>query len=293
MYKQAAGDSPWWIFMPGHRFLGKTPDTDKLPDLLGNSDANNVLWSTIGSTLTLGTLAATATAIANKVVEKAWDRKRAEIHRNKVNSLYSYNTPNTAPDVEAVKEIRELGITEPRKIEQKAPKLLENNAPVEKTASVAAALIPPLVSIPAAFAIGNMTKDVLEEDRGEELDKEIAELRNKLDKLYARHLELQGVSKTANDDGADRPGPGGKLLAALMLTPLAISAITGYATYLYTKKKDENRQKLKMLQEHVLPQNLTNTPSEVQLVLGENNTIPSDRGNQGYIEDLNAKVSQL
>ena len=291
MHKIAA-DSPWYIFVPGHRpLLGKDPDIKQLPKLTGNEDADATLWSTLGMTLTLGTVAAAATAIANKVAEKAWDRKRQEIHKNKVNALYSYNAPNSAPEVEAVKEVREIGLNEPKKLENKLPKLLENKEPaVEKAAAggMAAALIPPLVAIPTAFAIGNATKKIMEEDREQELDKEIAELRNKLDRLYARHLELQGVSKQASG-----PNFTGRVITLGLLLPAAVAGLTGYATYLYTKKKDENRQKLKMLEEVVMPQNLTNTPSELQVVLGSEKTLPTKREEQTYIEDLKEKAAQL
>lgn len=292
MHKNAA-DSPWYIFVPGHRpLLGKDPDIKRLPKLTGHADADATIWSTLGMTLTLGTVAAAATVLANKVAEKAWDRKRQEIHKNKVNALYSYNAPNSAPEVAAVDEVREIGLNEPKKLENKASKLLENKeALVEKSAAggFAAALIPPLVAVPAAFAIGNATSKIMEEDREQTLDKEIAELRNKLDRLYARHLELQGVNKQASG----RPNPLGQALTIGALVPLAISGLTGYAAYLYTKKKDENRQKLKMLEEVVMPQNLTNTPAELQLVLGENQALPTRREEQTYIDDLKEKAARL
>lgn len=293
MHKEAGGDSPWSIFVPLHRTVfGLNPNVDKLPKVLGSREANSILWSTLGQTLSLGAIAATATVLANKVAESAWDKKRKAIHENKVNALYSYNAPNTAPDVQAVKEVREIGLKEPKQLENKETKLLENKEPMEKAAgTLAEALVPPLIAVPAAFAIGSLAKEVIEEDRGEKLDKEIAELRNKLDRLYARSLELRGVEKTAAGD--EKPNVLGRMATAAVLGPLALATITGYATYLYTKKKDENRQKLKMLEETVLPQNLTNTPAEMQLVLNDKDKLPTTRSEQNYIEDLQDKAAKL
>ena len=313
--------SPWGIFVPFNRFLHLNPDTAKLPNLTSNAEANQMIWSTLGATLSITGVLGLATYLANAYTVHKWDKKKAAIHRNKVNAIHSYNTPNTANAVKAVNQVRNLGLS------GKTPKLLENKVveaaannealadedPVltkaahgdnmEKAASGnLAALIPPLIAIPSAIALNGLFKDDMAETHGEELDKEIIKQRNKLDALYARLLALHGdnIEKTAGGDrpsavkpGVDKPSLVENGTQLLFGIPIVAGMLAGYATYKYAVEQDEDFNKKKMLEKTVLPQNLTNAPAEVQLVLGKGGKIPHKYTEQSYVQAPNKAIGRV
>lgn len=316
--KEAGSDHPAGIFVPFGRYFGFNPDPAKLPIIFTGENAaekNQTFWTTVGSTVSLTTLLGTISLLATKYAERKWDKKKADIHRNKVNALYSYNTPNTAPDVKAVKEVRELGIS--KEDDEDNKKVVEDAAAateaLPKAASLAATLVPPLIALPAAFAIQSAFSQDLVDSRRDKLDEEIAKQRNKLDKLYARLLKLQSedkdIKKEAADEGSSAPptswwwnpfkwaagkDPGGDKPLGLYLTGLGLfTSAMAYAGYYYTKKNDSNRQKLKVLQEHVLPQNLTNVPASMDVLVGASGKIPTKRAEQTYIKELQNKAKEL
>ena len=299
--KQADSDSPWSIFVPFNRVFGLNPDPRKLPTLFtgeGAPEYNQALWSTIGNTITLTGALAAIKVLANKYAEKQWDKKKADIHRNKVNALYSYNTPNVAPDVKAVEEVRNIGIKKEDEDE-------EDTIP-KAASSLAATMIPPMVAIPTAFALQSLIDQDLVDTRRDKLDDEIAKQRNKLDKLYARLMQLQSkspINKQADGNPAQpatwipnflKADPGGDKFATLYLLGLGLfGGAMSYAGYYYTKKQDANRQKNKILQKYLLPQNLTNVPANMDVMVSRSGKLPKTRAEQNYIEDLSEKAKAL
>jgi len=292
--------SPWNAFIPGAELFGAEIDTSKLPQVFkpGPGDKgeaanyNKILWGTLGSTLTLTGILGAAKVLANRYAESEWDKKKAEIHKNKVNALYSYNTPNTAPDVQAVKDVRDLAVAKKIEDEEEKPEgIILEPLPKAADGEFAAAVVPPLIALPTAFAIQSLFEKDVVENRRDELSEEIAKQRNKLDKLYARMLKLQ--SKSPVNKIASGPSLTDRFSAGYLLTTALLSSAVGYAAYYYTKKQDENRIKQKMLEKQLIPQNLTNVPATMDIEVSKSGKIPQTRSEQNYIEDLGKKVAEL
>jgi len=316
--QKKAADSPLWLLAPGSGILlGKTPDVSGLPRLARNDINNQAAWNTVGATITASGIAAAAALIANKLAESKLERKRKQIHTNKVNALMPLSTPNYAPDISAVAAVRNLGVSTPKKekeeenklskaIEQIKQKLLtytedilpskeEEKHELKKAADglIPTQVLPALATIPAALLTHTLVNKELEEERKEDLDEEIEELRNRLDSLHAELLETyrdeRGVVKAASGGLLWNDENTGALqrVGAVMLASTALAfAIPAVGAYMYTKKSDKARKKLEVLEKKVLAQNLTNIPDSLSVVVGEDEKIPKTRKEQKYIEEL-------
>lgn len=294
---QKQSDSPLWTLLPGHGFLGINPDLKGLPKLFADPSYNRTAWNTLGAVASTSAIVAAASIIANKLATSRWDKKRAEAHRNKVNALFSFSTPNIAPEKKAVTEVRSLGVVEPKLLtnDSNTEDLSEYKDVVKKEADAGmlANILPILATIPAAMGTYALIKDDLKEVRKQDLDKEIEEKRNKLDKLYAKLLkERSDLSKNASDKNGN-PDLKDKVYAGLLLPLLAAPIAFGLMSYGFTSKHDDNRAKMKMLENQVISQNLTNIPDTLEVVTGENGAIPKTRKEQKYIDDLKKAIKEL
>lgn len=293
-------DNPMWIFAPGHRLFGIQPNSNRLPRITGNKDTNETIWNTVGTTVALTGVAALATVIANRMMEKDWDKKKVEAHKNKVNALQSINTPNYASESEEVERVRNIGLEDGAKKLKKSARLLSEAG---KT------VVPLLVGIPAAIGMHKALSADLVDEREGNLDKEIESQRNKLDALYAKLLDMHEPEKIAtpaplkllenrtptaaldvSDAGiAKKAGLPGSTAAVLTAIALGIPLVSGMAAYHFTRHVDENRKKTKILKD-LMAANLTNVPASVDIALGEEGNIPEFKDQQTYIDDFNRRV---
>lgn len=303
--KKQSSDSKWWLLLPGHGVLGKEPDLKDFPQIFKDQTANRTAWNVLGASLSTAAVVAAASVIANNIANRRWDKKRVEAHRNKVNALFSFSTPNVAPAKHAVTEVRSIGVSKPKLLPPPAtaPADVTEKELVEKTASSDAitSVLPILATIPVAAGTYALIKDDLKDVRKEALEREIEEKRNKLDKLYAQLLKERAtlaknasVEKTADFDWWDRASEywdGAKTVALLPL--LAAPIAFGLMSHGFTSKHDNNRAKLKMLEKQIISQNLTNIPDTLEVITGEGESIPKTRKEQKYIDELNKSVEAL
>lgn len=280
--KTAAKDSPLWIAVPGHPLADIHPDTSGLPKVLKDDTANYTLWATLGGATLVGSLVAAATYIANKRAEKKWDEERKEIHENKVNAINPIEAPNYAPSIENVKKLRQIGLKDTLKLEDKSEMPKTAGMVVDTAWST---VLPLAASAAAAAGAYHLTKKELVDDRIEDLDKEILEARNKLDALYAKELELKGVKKSA---GMSKDASWASTLNSWWgASLLAMLATTGYASYEYTKHTLAANRRKKLMQE-LIAKNTTNIPATLQVELP--GKIPTKPEEQTYIQDLQERA---
>ena len=295
LQKSADGrySSPWWIFVPGAGILGKNPDVSKLPNMGLGPEGNAFLWNTIGNSLTVGGITAAATILAHNWTKGHLKHKVERNHETKVNALSPISTPNTAPDVKAVKEVRSIGV---RDVAKKRKKQEEEKEPMQKSAMFVDTVLPLLATIPVSAGVYEWTRSELEKKHKEDLDKEIAEKRNHLDKLYAKMLKLRAkegapIVKSAS---MNKEAGLGNLGLGLLYTSFGLAPIlAAIGAYKYTKTHDDDILKRKILEKQIMSQNLTNIPDTLEVVTGENETIPTSRKEQKYIDELNKTVEEL
>ena len=294
--KNASGhDSPWWIFVPGAGIFGKNPDMGKLPNLGLGGEGNAFVWNTIGNSLTVGGLTAAATILAHNWTKEHVRRKAEKRHENKVNALSPISTPNTASDVSAVDAIRSIGVRDVAKRrknkreEDKENEALQKTESMPKSAMWTDTVLPLLATIPVAGGVYTLVSSDLKDQHKEELDKEIAEKRNHLDKLYAKMLKLR-----ASDKNIEKTAGIGSLGYGLLLTSMGlVPMLAGIGAYKYTKAHDEDIIKRKIIEKQIMDQNLTNIPDTLEVVTGDDESIPTTRKEQKYIDELNKTVEDL
>ena len=291
LYKKADGDSPWWMFVPGAGIFGKKPDVGRLGDLGLGRDGNIFAWNLIGNSITAGGVTAAATILAHKLAKAHVRSKAAKLHEAKVNALAPISAPNMASDIKAVGELRRIGVGNNNKKAGKDPEELV----MQKTESMPKeamwrSVLPLLATIPVSAGVYHWVKSELKDEHEEELNKEIAEQRNHLDKLYAKLLKARSsddqLEKTAN--GPITAGYG-LLMTSVGLMPI----LAGIGAYKYTKAHDEDIIKRKILEKQIMAQNLTNIPDTLEVVTGDDESIPTTRKEQKYIDELNKTVEEL
>jgi hypothetical protein len=282
--KKAGNDSPLWFFLPGHQLFNISPSTKGLPAFSKSHETNKTIWGLLGGMATGATLTAAITYLANKRAEKKWDEERKELHETKINAINPIEAPNFAPEKENVKKLRELGLKDTLKLEDKAD--------IKKTAGIlvpeAWSTIIPLAGTAAAVAgtYHVMKKDMVDE-RVKKLDDEILAMRNKLDALYAKELELKGLKKSSSMPKA--AGIPGAFNAWWGATLLATLATTGFASYEYTKHMLAANRRKKLLKE-LAARNTTNIPSTIQVEVPDK--LPTKGSEQTYIEDLQNQIEK-
>ena len=316
IHKQA-DDKHWsYAFIPGHQFLGLETDMSKYPKVFTNAGANRTLWNTLGAVATTGAITAAIAASANKLAERKWDAAKRDKHRNKVNALFAFSTPNKATDQRAVTAVRNIGIgSTKKKIDEDKVKELENkeqpsiidiaavkellpkaaSLPKKADWEIAGTMLPLLATVPAALGVYNLVRDDVKEVRKEELDKRILEERNKLDALYAELLKRRSnIAKQAKgDDSEGSPGLWEGAGAFLGLGLIGAPLLSSLIAYHYTKKHDDTHQRMKLLKDQIISQNLTNIPDTLEVITGEDESIPETRKEQKYIDQLNKAVEDL
>lgn len=320
---------PWSIFIPGAPLVGEG-DPEGLPELSSDADTNKMAWNTIGNTASISAALIALKLIANRTAKKELEKARKRVHENKVNAMFAYSTPNTAPQADAVEKVRSLGVT------KKASTL-------EKEASPWTTALPIVLSVPAALAISKIVEDKAKDEEQDEADQKLAEARNKLDALHARLLKLR-MKKSASlgmpemDDESEEVGvdseedneeekernkatnqryarqlkneisqleaqstdqkltkkAGASIWDFLGGSAILIAALTaglsGATVYHLTKSKDSERKRKKLLEKQIFAQNLTNTPNQVELLLGKHNPFPTDESRQNYIQEISKAI---
>lgn len=230
---------------------------------------NRAIWNTLfagGAMLAAG---AGLKYLTGKEQDTHFAKKQKEAVEAKLNGI----VPVTEPD-------SDLGDTKKRE------KRREKEITKEASDFVGDAL---LAAVPIAAAggalyagsayVGNKQR----KEREAKLKNEIAQLQNKLDSLYSERLALReqrrAMQKAASDESwYQRLGrwlgkPFGQendeasVLSRVGKVPITTAAVAsllaGYGAYKYFSKRDEDRAKVKMLENRILPSDLVGTPPTI------------------------------
>lgn len=258
------------LMLPFSTAADFTPNT---PMKLSNDpQVNRAVWNALfsgGAMLGLGALIKHMSA--QKQNEK-FDKKQKEAVESKLNGII----PLTEPD---------SSLKDTKKREERRTRELEKNANLLADATLG--LVPIAAAAGGLYAGARAVNDSVKEDREEALKKEIAQLQNKLDKLYNDRIVLNEKRKELrkaaglgdfvdkaggflNDlsdsifgrENPDSPkrGMGRTILSLPFLTAGAVGLLGTYASKRYFDKRDADRAKLKMLERKILPADLIGTP---------------------------------
>ena len=171
------------ILIPFAEFFGMNTEPTGLPQLSSDAETNKIAWNSLGNAASISAVLIGLKLAANHIARKEMNKARNRAHENKVNALYAYSTPNTAPQTSAVKKVRSLGVSK--------------ESSMEKSASVASMAVPAIVGGTAALIATKIVSDKIKDEAKDEVDEKLADARNRLDALYAKLLKLR-LKKSAS-----------------------------------------------------------------------------------------------
>lgn len=258
------------LMLPFSTAADFTPNT---PMKLSNDpQVNRAVWNALfsgGAALGLGAL---IKHISSKRQNEEFDKKQKEAVESKLNGIVPFTEPDSS-------------LKDTKKREERRTREIKKNANLLTDAALG--LVPIAAAAGGLYAGARAVNDSVKEDREASLKKEIAELQNKLDKLYNDRIVLnekrKELRKTAglgdfvdkaggffNDlsdsifgrENPDSPkrGMASTILSLPFLTAGAVGLLGTYASKRYFDKRDADRAKLKMLERKVLPADLIGTP---------------------------------
>ena len=262
------------LMLPFSTAADFTPNTPM--KLSKDPHVNRAVWNALfsgGAMLGLGALIKYMSA--QKQNEK-FDKAQKESVESKLNGI----APVTEPD----RSLRDTAAREKRRTRE-----LEKNASVLDGAvkNAVLGLVPITVAAGGLYAGARAVNDSIKEDREDALKKEIAQLQNKLDKLYNDRLVLNEKRKELRKnaglgDWADtvggylndfsdtlfgrsnpespKRGMANTVMSLPFLTAGAVGLLGTYAAKRYFDKRDADRAKLEMLKKKMLPADLIGTP---------------------------------
>ena len=237
---------------------------------------NLAVWNALFSGGAMLGLGALIKHISSQRQNEKFDKKQQEAIESKLNGIVPFTEPDSS--------LRDTKAREKRRTRE-----LEKNANALKNAVTNATLglIPIAAAAGGLYAGARAVNDSVKEDREEKLKKEIAELQNKLDKLYNDRIVLNekrrelrksaGLGDWIDSTGGflnditdtvfgrsnpDSPkqGMANTILSLPFLTAGAVGLLGTYTAKRYFDKRDADRAKLKMLERKVLPADLVGTP---------------------------------
>ena len=259
------------LMLPFSTAADFTPNT---PMRLSNDPhVNRAVWNALFSGGAMLGLGALIKHISSQKQNEKFDEKQKEAVESKLNGI----VPVTEPD---------SSMKDTEKREERRTRELKKNA-ASPLVNAALGLVPIAAAAGGIYAGSRAVNDSVKEEREENLKKEIAQLQNKLDKLYNDRIilnekrkelrknasvgewadnvggYLNGVSDfvfgRSNPDSAKR-GVLQTVLTLPFLTAGAVGLLGTYAAKRYFDKRDADRAKLKMMQEKMLPADLIGAP---------------------------------
>lgn len=262
------------LMLPFSTAADFTPNTPM--KLSKDPRVNLAVWNALfsgGAMLGLGALIKHMSA--QKQNEK-FDKKQKEAIESKLNGIVPFTEPDSS-----------MRDTEAR--EKRRTREIKKNASVLDSAvkNAVLGLIPITAAAGGLYAGARAVNDSIKEDREEALKKEIAQLQNKLDKLYNDRIVLNekrrqlrksaGLGDWIDSTGGflnditdtvfgrsnpDSPkqGMASTIMSLPFLSAGAVGLLGTYAAKRYFDKRDADRAKLKMLEKKMLPADLIGTP---------------------------------
>lgn len=262
------------LMLPFSTAADFTPNTPM--KLSKDPHVNRAVWNALFSGGAMLGLGALIKHISSKRQNEKFDKKQLEAVESKLNGIIPFTEPDSS--------LRDTKAREKRRTRE-----LEKNANAIKNAvsNAVLGLVPIAAAAGGLYAGARAVNDSVKEDREEALKKEIAQLQNKLDKLYNDRIVLNekrkelrknaglgdwadSVGGYLNDfsdtlfgrDNPDSPkrGMAGTIISLPFLTAGAVGLLGTYTAKRYFDKRDADRAKLKMLQKKMLPADLIGTP---------------------------------
>lgn len=262
------------LMLPFSTAADFTPNTPM--QLSKDPQVNRAVWNALFSGGAMLGLGALIKHISAQRQNEKFNKKQQEAIESKLNGIVPFTEPDSS-------------LKDTKKREERRTRELEKNANVLENAVTNATLglIPIAAAAGGLYAGARAVNDSVKEDREEKLKKEIAELQNKLDKLYNDRIVLnekrRELRKAAglgdwidstggflNDvtdtvfgrENPDSPkqGMARTILSLPFLTAGAVGLLGTYTAKRYFDKRDADRAKLKMLEKKMLPADLVGTP---------------------------------
>lgn len=258
---------------------GFTPNTPG--KLAEDPHWNRALWNALFSGGTMLAGGALIKYLSAKAQQHELDKVQRKAVESKLNGIVPVSTPNDT-----------LEDTEER--EKRRRRELSKEANILHSA-LASSL--PIMAAGAGLYAGARGMDrIVTENRKEDLEREVAELQNRLDQLYNEQLQLRkrrderrkgnviksasledvgmAVGRTRNavsdflfGSPADSTFPKRSILQGVMETPFIaagmLSLLAAYASNRYFNKRDEDRAKVELMHKQILPANLTGIPPQI------------------------------
>ena len=258
------------LMLPFSTAADFTPNTPM--KLSKDPQVNRAVWNALfsgGAALGLGAL---IKHISSRRQNEKFDKAQKEAVESKLNGIIPFTEPDSS-------------LKDTKKREERRTREIKKNASMLTDAALG--LVPIAAAAGGLYAGARAVNDSVKEDREAALKKEIAQLQNKLDKLYNDRIVLnekrKELRKTAglgdlvdkaggflNDfsdsifgrENPDSPkrGMASTILSLPFLTAGAVGLLGTYASKRYFDKRDADRAKLKMLERKVLPADLIGTP---------------------------------
>jgi hypothetical protein len=269
-------------------YLTDSLDVSKLPRMSNDDQTNQLMWNSLGSTVSIGSIIALSTALAHRLRKRKWDDKEKTIIKNKVNTLHPIITPNYDEDnTDENEEVRLIGIKKSAN---------DNNDKKEAEDFVAGlkrmlvGSIPIAVGSTVALTASGAANKYLSKKESKTLDTEIAGLRNEIDALHARLIDLKsakskkGLNKSANN-----------LHEALGTALGALIAVGGPLTYITLAqhmKKSDKYERMVEAAEDLASENLTNIPQELSVRLTDEGRSAVDSTEMSYLPELIASANR-
>lgn len=262
------------LMLPFSTAADFTPNTPM--KLSSDPQVNRAVWNALfsgGAALGLGAL---IKYISSKRQNEEFDKKQKEAVESKLNGIIPFTEPDSS-----LKDTKKREERRTRELEKNA------NALTDAFTSATLGLIPIAAAAGGVYAGARAVNDSVKEDRETALKKEIAQLQNKLDKLYNDRIVLNEKRKELrkaaglgdlvdkaggflNDlsdtvfgrENPDSPkrGMASTILSLPFLTAGTVGLLGTYAAKRYFDNRDADRAKLKMLERKVLPADLVGTP---------------------------------
>lgn len=262
------------LMLPFSTAADFTPNTPM--KLSKDPQVNRAVWNALFSGGAMLGLGALIKHMSSQKQNEKFDKKQQEAVESKLNGIVPFTEPDSS-----LKDTKKREERRTREIKKNANEL--TNAVTNATLG----LIPIAAAAGGLYAGARAVNDSVKEDREAALKKEIAQLQNKLDKLYNDRIVLnekrKELRKTAdlgdfvdkageylNDfsdsifgrENPDSPkqGLGRTILSLPFLTAGAVGLLGTYTAKRYFDKRDADRAKLKMLEKKMLPADLVGTP---------------------------------